>query len=235
MSVNGNLALITGSSIRIGRFIAEKLARDGWRIAAHYHNSYEEAVALKKDLSVYTQVSIFKADLGQVDQAMNMLEEIEEQMGDVDLLVNNASIYKNDNLFELSNESILENYNIHVFSPLQLGRKIKIGNIINILDAELTHQLKKFFSYSLSKKSVFELTKMMAYNMAPSVRVNSIALGPVLFKEGQVKKVFDDLIRNSPLQVQVTLEEIYQTMQFILKTKSITGQCIFLDGGIHLQ
>ena len=108
------------------------------------------------------------------------------------------------------------------------------GNIINILDTDITKNMKSFFSYSLSKKSLYNLTKMLAFSLAPNIRANAIALGATLFKEGQNKKVFDQHIKDSPLQKSPSLSEIYQTIEFLLNSPSITGQCIFLDGGRHL-
>jgi len=231
-------ALITGSSIRIGKYVTELLAMKGWKIALHYHTSEIEAYNLAKKLLPFTDVILFKADLTESSQSKNLIDQINKQLGPVNLIINNASIYKNDNLSNLTQDLLEKNLNIHLNSPIYLAQamiKQDIeGNIINILDTDITKNMKNFFSYSLSKKSLYNLTKMLAFNLAPNIRVNAIALGATLFKEGQNKKVFDQHIKDSPLQRSPELSEIYQAIEFLINTPSVTGQCIFLDGGRHL-
>ena len=236
ISYDHKLALITGSSIRIGKYIAQKLAYDGWKIALHYHTSEREAYELAKELLPLSDVMVFKADLTKAEEATRLMLEVKQQMGEVTLLINNASIYKNDNLANLNSHNFEQNLNIHLSSPLYLAQAMKDidGNIINIIDSDVTHNMNKFFSYSLSKRALFELTKMMAYSLAPSIRVNAIAPGPILFNEELNKELFDRLVEESLLKIKAELQDLYQTIQFLISTPSITGQCIFLDGGRHL-
>lgn len=233
------IALITGSSIRIGKYITESLAQDGWKIALHYHSSEKEAYELANKLIDYVDVILFKADLTDIDQASKLIAQVNEQLGPVSLIINNASIYKNDNLANLNNDFLQDNMNIHANAPILLAKAMLAqeidGNIINILDTDITKNTKKFFSYFLSKKLLFNLTQMLAVSLAPNIRVNSIAPGAMLFKEGQNEGVFNQLIENTPLKNQATLKDLYKTIQFLVNTNSITGQCIFLDGGKHLN
>jgi len=231
-------ALITGSATRIGKYVAEMLANNGWKIALHYHNSEQEAYQLAKKLINHADVIIFKADLTQEDQAINLFKDASNQLGPINLLINNASIHENDNISNLNANKLDKHMNIHLNTPLYLSKLMAeqeiSGNIINFLDTEIFDREKKFFSYRLSKKSLFNLTQMLAVSLAPNIRVNAIALGPTLFKEGQNLELFNQLIADSPLKVKAELEDLYNTILFLLNTKSITGQCIFLDGGMHL-
>jgi pteridine reductase len=231
-------ALITGSSTRIGKYVAQMLTKNGWKIALHYHKGEKEAYQLAKELINLTDVMVFKADLTDEKQSSNLIHEVNKQLGPVNLLINNASIHKNDKLLKLEHDLLDKSLSIHLKAPLYLAKSVGEqnieANIINIIDAEITHQLKCFFSYSLGKKTLLELTKMLAVNLAPQVRVNAIAPGPILFKEGQDLEIFNQLIINSPLKIKAELEDLYQSIQFLINTRSITGQCIFLDGGIHL-
>jgi NAD(P)-dependent dehydrogenase (short-subunit alcohol dehydrogenase family) len=232
-------ALITGASIRIGKYVTESLARDGWKIALHYHNSEKEAYELANKLIDHVDIILFKADLTDIDQASKLISQVNNQLGPVSLLINNASIYKNDNLANLDINFLQDNLNIHANAPVLLAKAMLAqeidGNIINILDTDITKNTKKFFSYFLSKKLLHNLTQMLAVSLAPNFRVNSIAPGAMLFKEGQNKEVFNQLIMDTPLKNQATLKDLYHTIQFLINTNSITGQCIFLDGGKHLQ
>ena len=231
-------ALITGSATRIGKYVAKMLANNGWKIALHYHNSEQEAYQLAKELINHTDLIIFKADLTQEDQAINLFKDASNKLGPINLLINNASIHKNDNISNLSADILDQHMNIHLNTPLYLSKLMAeqdiSGNIINFLDTDIFEREKKFFSYRLSKKALFNLTQMLAVSLAPDIRVNAIALGPTLFKEGQNLKLFNQLIADSPLKVKAELEDLYNAIIFLLNTKSITGQCIFLDGGMHL-
>lgn len=228
------LALITGSTSVIGKEIALKLALDGWKIALHYNNSENYAYEFAKEILPLTDVMLFKADLSVAEQVQKMAQEIITKMGEITLIVNNASLYNNDNIFNLNPINLQESLSLHLACPIYLAKEIKNGDIINIIDTDITQNMKKFFSYSLSKKSLFELTKMMAFSLAPNVKVNAIAPGPVIFKEGQNKELFDSLIKESPLQNKTTIDDIYNAIMFFINTKSVTGECIFLDGGRHL-
>lgn len=232
------VALVTGSAQRIGRYLVEKLANDGWHIALHYNSSEAQAYELANSLLNLTNVMLFKADLTNLNETEKLIQSIKTQLGDVSLLINNASIYKNDDIDNLNAADLQNNLNIHLNSPLFLAQAIlkqKIeANIINILDSDITQNMKKFFSYSLSKKSLLSLTQMLAVSLAPNIKVNAIALGPTLFKEGQNLELFNKLIEESPLKNKVNLEELYNTVDFLIKSQAITGQTIFLDGGRHL-
>ena len=228
------LALITASTSAIGKEIALKLALDGWKIALHYNNSENHAYEFAKEILSLTDVMLFKADLSVAEQVQKMAQEIIEKMGEITLIVNNASLYNNDNIFNLNPINLQQSLSLHLACPIYLAKEIKNGDIINIIDTDITQNMKNFFSYSLSKKSLFELTKMMAFSLAPNIKVNAIAPGPVIFKEGQNKELFDSLIKESPLQNKTTIDDIYNAIIFFIKTKSVTGECIFLDGGRHL-
>lgn len=231
-------ALITGAAVRIGSYLAKKLAYDGYSIALHYNTSEQEAYELAKDLLPLTNVLLFKADLTNKEEATQLISDVNKQLGPVNLLINNASICKNDNLDNLDS-SVLENhFAIHINSIIYLSQNManqKVsGDIINLIDSDISKNLKKFFSYYLSKKSLFDLTKMLAVSLAPSIKVNAIAPGPVLFKEGQNPIVYKDLINEAPLHREATLQELYDSIMFLVNNNSITGQTIYLDGGRHL-
>ena len=232
------IALITGSAVRVGKYIIENLANDGWKIALHYHNSEQEAYNLAKSLLKYTDVMLFKADLNKQEQTSNLINQINQQLGPVNLLINNAAIYNNDNIKNLRNDLLESTLQINLQAPLYLSEAMAkqeiSGNIINIIDSDIVHNMKKFFSYSLSKKTLLTLTQMLAFSLAPHIRVNAVAPGPILFKEGQNLELFNQLINDSPLKNKPALLELYQTIQFLINSPSITGQVIYLDGGRHL-
>lgn len=233
------IALITGSAVRVGKYIAENLSSRGWKIAIHFNHSKKEAIELARKLIEFNDVTVHKADLTNFSQITKMISEIHEQLGNIDLLINNASVYKNDLLENLNEENFDENINLHLKAPMFLAKLLAkqdtMANIINILDDDIKFNRKNFFSYSVSKKALAELTRMLALSLAPNIRVNAIAPGPILFKEGQDLGLFNRIIASSPLKTKTDLEDLLETIEFLVKTESITGQCIFLDGGRHLN
>jgi pteridine reductase len=231
---NHKLALITGSTSEIGKKIALKLASDGWKIALHYNSSEKKAYELAKELLPLVDVMVFKADLSVAEQVQKMSHKISREMGEISLIINNASLFKNDNILNLDPINLQESLNLHLSCPIYLAKEMKNGDIINIIDTNITQNIKKFFSYSLSQKSLFELSRMMAFNLAPNIKVNAIAPGPIIFKEGQNKELFDSLVSESPLQNKATIDDLYNAIMFFVNTKSVTGECMFLDGGRHL-
>lgn len=232
------IALVTGAALRVGKYIAERLAKDGWSIALHYNTSEKEAYELAQYLLPIGNVMLFQADLTDHAQAKNLILEINKQLGPISLLINNASIYKNDNLNNLDTKDLEKNFAIHVNSVIYLAqgmaRQEINGDIINIIDSDISHDLEKFFSYLLSKKTLLSLTSMLAMSLAPNIKVNAISPGPLLFKDGQNLKIFNELILTSPLRKSTSLEELYDTIDFLVKSCSITGQNIYLDGGRYL-
>ncbi len=131
------IALITGCAVRVGRDIAEKLAQDGWFIALHYNSSEQEAYELARSLLTITNVITFKADLTKQVEAINLIAEVNRQLGPVSLLINNASIYKNDNLFDLTSLSLEKNFAIHINSVIYLAQSMSTqgvsGDILTLL------------------------------------------------------------------------------------------------------
>ena len=214
------------------------LANDGWKIALHYHSSEKEAYQLAKSLLPFVDVILFKADLTKTEAVANLVAQVNQQLGPIKLLINNASIHKNDQLANLTNEVLQQHLQIHLQAPIFLAKAMAEqgidGNIINIIDSDTSKNMLKFFSYSLSKKALVDLTKMLAVSLAPHIRVNAISPGAMLFKEGQNIELFNQFIADSPLKTQPALKDLYQTIMFLINTDSVTGQCIFLDSGKYL-
>jgi NAD(P)-dependent dehydrogenase (short-subunit alcohol dehydrogenase family) len=109
------------------------------------------------------------------------------------------------------------------------------ANIINMLDYAVINPPQNFLSYGITKSALFSLTKNLALSLAPNIRVNSIAPGPVIANHRQSAERFNESFCASPLGFSASLEEIANTVKYILNTSSLTGQTIILDGGKHLS
>ncbi|MDW5376134.1 SDR family oxidoreductase [Halomonas sp. HP20-15] len=232
-------ALVTGGATRIGRFFAMHLAQQGYDVALHYHHSSEQA----------TQVAEAIRDMGQACECL----PCDFRQGDVEtlisrsrarfpglcVLVNSASAYAAAAIAETSGALLEEQFAVNLFAPFRLTRsfakEIGEGDIVNILDNKIAFNQPAYAAYLLAKKSLGELTRMAALELAPRIRVNAIAPGVVL--PASVRS--DDYLAwrrgGIPLARQGELDELGQALDYLLKNRFVAGQTLFVDGGESLK
>jgi pteridine reductase len=186
------VALITGCAVRIGRAIAQHLADSGWDVALHYSTSGQAIIDCENDLKrTYPDQRFFtfQADFSDSEQTSLLIKLVLDRFGRLDLLVNNASVFKAGSLKETTTKLFREQLQINTVAPFILIREYANqslkGQIINIVDSRITSNKSEHLSYSLSKKSLWELTKMAALELAPKFRVNAIAPGAILSPAGK--------------------------------------------------
>lgn len=218
--------MVTGGAVRIGRAITEALQSAGAEVMVHYRNSRAEAEALSP-FTVY-------ADLQSVEDCSRLVEEA----GQLDILINNASIFSKQLLAGATPESVLREFNINLFAPMELTRAFAAqagrGVIVNLLDRRIRCNDVSCVPYSISKKGLEALTQLSAVEYAPNIRVNAVAPGPVLPPPGSSAQSARELAGNIPLQDLPVPEEIADAVLFLSRAKSITGQVVYVDGGQHL-
>lgn len=171
------------------------------------------------------------------------LKSLATHLEKVDLLINNASVFSQDTVLS-PDYSLLDNsFKVHTMAPLYLSNELyglvssqkSTASIINICDYNVDENVNgDFFSYHLGKKMLWEITKTMALSYAPSTRVNAIGLYQALKHEKQSENQYDRAIDQTPLRRQVSIQDICNAIDFIVKTPSITGQLINLDSGMQL-
>jgi NAD(P)-dependent dehydrogenase (short-subunit alcohol dehydrogenase family) len=235
------IAFITGSSKRIGKALAEHLAQKGWSIAIHYSTSENAALQLVNQLSVkfpLQKFEAFKTDLAQINEVVVLIPNVIAKFGKIDLLINNASVFDSAYLKTTSTELFDSQIDVNLKAPFFLIRdfanQCKKGNIINFVDTRVTSNKSNFAAYSLSKKALWELTKMAALELAPDIRVNAIAPGVTLAPEIESEDYLLNLAKKIPMKKPGGLEPIIRSMNFILENEHLTGQLIFADGGENL-
>jgi NAD(P)-dependent dehydrogenase (short-subunit alcohol dehydrogenase family) len=235
-------ALVTGGAKRIGRAIALSLARQGWKVAVHYHGSREGAEqAVGEIRSAGGAAVALQADLGREDEVLRLLPEAERALGPVTLLVNNASVFEMDKIETVTRESWDRHIETGLRAPLvliqELARRLPAdarGNVINMLDERVLALTPYFLSYTVAKAGLWTLTQTLALGLAPRIRVNGIGPGPTLPSPRQTEEQFREQWRRMPLGRGTTPEEIARAVEFILSAPAMTGQMIALDGGQHL-
>ena len=237
-----NKIIITGAATRIGAAIAKKLSGPGVDIVIHYNNSKAKAEKLKKELNKNnTNVYLIKGDLSKENDLKKIIKFSKSKLKYFNCLINNASLFENDNLKNFTSKSWNNHININLKAPAFLTREFaknvrgKNNNIINIIDQRVFKLTPFFFSYTLSKAGLYTLTKTSAMSLAPNIRVNGIAPGPTIKNKRQTDKHFKKQYLATPLRQQVNVEEICNAVDFFIKNSSITGQVLAVDSGQNLN
>jgi NAD(P)-dependent dehydrogenase (short-subunit alcohol dehydrogenase family) len=157
----------------------------------------------------------------------------------VDLLVNSASIFPESRLEDVTSENLAQCVQVHAAAALELGRamagKCASGDIINFLDSRITDYDHAHLAYHLSKRMLADLTRIMALEFAPAVRVNAVAPGLILPPVGQDDSYLEKLASTNPLNRHGGPDDIVRAVLFLLGSPFVTGQTIFVDGGRHMR
>lgn len=230
--------LITGGADRIGRAMALTFAEMGYDVALHYLNSKEKAASTKQDiLSMNRRCDLFRADLRDSSAVSSLITEVCNEY-DLVSLVNNASVFVESSLLEGDHCLAQEMFDINFKAPSLLtkefARRQKKGHIINMLDTKVSQNSTRHFDYLLSKKFLYDYTKMTALHLAPHIRVNGIAPGMILPPPGEDEKYLKKRSEEIPLQRPGSLEAIQSTLRYLVQNDFITGEVIYVDGGENL-
>jgi len=235
-------ALVTGGAKRIGRAIAQGLAGDGWAIAIHHNSADEEARSLMREIEAKGGRAVaLKADLADADAVSKLVPQAAAALGALSLLINNASLFENDDAQNITPAGWNAHLDVNLRAPALLAQAFAAqlpqgqdGNIINMIDQRVWRPTPKFFSYTVSKMALWDMTRLQAMSFAPHIRVNGIGPGPALKNARQNEKDFARQTASTILRRGTNPDEIYAAIRFILASPSMTGQMIALDGGQHL-
>ncbi|MCI5049494.1 MAG: SDR family oxidoreductase [Rickettsiales bacterium] len=231
---------ITGGAQRIGKHIALSLAEAGYDIALHYRHSKEQAEELRSTIqSMGRACSIASADFNDAFDANRLFNELSANDAPITHLINNASIFQKDTLKNLTRESFDLHMHANLLAATQccaaFSANAHAQSIINISDGiEGWSMSSQFLSYALSKRVIENLTELLAPELAPRIRINTLALGPSLIGEMDGEDVFDKLAAASPLNRTSAPQEVCDAVLFLLNAPSVTGQKLALNGGMQL-
>jgi pteridine reductase len=244
-AANPHIALITGAAHRIGAAITRRLHREGLDIALHYHRSQAAAEALQEELEGRRadSVRLIQADLNVLEQLTEMIQQISQWRGRLDLLVNNASSFYPTPLEQLSVEQWDDLMGTNLKAPFFLATaaapllRATRGAIINLVDIHAERPLKHHPVYSMAKAGNAMMVKSLARELGPEIRVNGVAPGAILWPEQELsEQVKNEILSRTSLGRSGTPEEIAGTVRFLaLDAPYITGQIIAVDGGRSVQ
>lgn len=238
------VALVTGAGKRLGRAIALALAQDGWDIGVHCRDSVAEAKQTVTDIQALgRRAVVLQADLDDAGQCQTLVPRLADSLGPVSGLVNSASRFEYDDIRSFTPESLQQHLVPNLMAPLLLAQSLASqlpaapvqGIIVNLLDQKLFNLNPDFLSYTLSKAALSAATTMLAQALAPRMRVVGVAPGLTLPSYLQDDAAFARAHRTlSPLGASSTARDVADTVVFAMKTRSITGTTLLVDGGQHL-
>jgi len=242
MKKNKNV-LITGASKRIGKQICKELAEAKYNIIIHYNSSEREAKQLQKNIKkLNVECETIGCDFKNSKSLNGFFKRASKLIGPISCLVNNASIFKNDNVDSFNEKLWDEHMSVNLFAPLKISQDFKKmlpknmkGHIINILDQNVINPEIDFFSYSITKSALHSAAVILAKTFAPNIKVNSIGPGPTLKNKHQSTRHFKNQVKKTLLKTGSSPKEISKSVKFILESEAITGQFIVVDGGEHLE
>jgi len=233
-------ALITGASQRIGREIALHLAKNGFDIGLHFSKSKEAAEQTKKEIESFgRRVLLLQADLSNPDEIDDLFNSLSNEKTTIDVVINNAAIMPKSDLMKITWQDWDKVMNINLRGAWLLTRKaVEImspgGVVINISDAGAEMHWTGYGAYGISKYALNELTRLLAKELAPSIRVCAIAPGLLLKSESMSQEEWDRLAERVPGKSAGDLGAFLATLDLLISNGYITGEIITLNGGASL-
>ncbi|WDR04068.1 SDR family oxidoreductase [Devosia algicola] len=237
------VALVTGASDRIGAAIASQLGTSGYSVIVHYRSDPAGADEVKSAICKSGgHAATIGADLTNRTERASLIAEAAAPFGPLTVLINNASVFDPDSALDLDEAVWDKHFAIHAEAPMFLARDFAAqlpdgaeGNIVNMIDERVLNLSPAYFSYTLSKSVLWTATRTLAQSLAPNIRVNAIGPGPVLPHSRQSQTEFDHSVDQLPLKRHASPHDIADGVLLLLKTGSLTGQMLALDGGEHLE
>jgi pteridine reductase len=247
VELEDKVALVTGGAARIGAQICRTLANAGAIVAIHCHRSLAAAEDLVEEIEAAGGESfVVRADLSEEDDRVALIDSVIERAGRLDILVNNASIFEKIPLDEMTSDAAQMMWRVNAEAPLMLIQhaaphlrfegKDDPGSVINMIDnssgrndwPELSH-------YCASKAALLSMTRSLAQELSPSIRVNAVGPGAILFQDWESEEKRSAVLSSIPMGRQGNTEEVAETVLFLAAGPSyITGQIIDVDGGWSL-
>ena len=238
------VVLITGAAHRIGATTAKLLHQNGMNIVLHYRGSREEAQAVQKELNEQREnsVMLIQADLHITNGLSTLIEESVKAWGRLDALINNASSFYPTKIEKATEDHWDDLMGSNLKAPFFLSQaasphlKKTNGCIINIVDIHAERPLKNFPIYSMAKAGLAMMTKSLACELGPEIRVNGVAPGAILWPENLDEVAKQRIVSRTFLKRQGEPNDISKTILYLIKDASyVTGQIIAVDGGRSLN
>ncbi|MDD2834266.1 MAG: pteridine reductase [Methylotenera sp.] len=245
--VKNKVVLITGGAKRVGAAICRELHANGAQIMIHYKSSVVEARALQAELNLLhpNSAGIIQADLHNIGVLPSLINETVRLFGQLDVLINNASTYFPTEIGQINEENWHDLMGSNLKAPVFLAQaaanelRKHHGCIINITDMHVERPKKGYVIYSVAKAGLVTLTKSLAHELGPDVRVNAVAPGPVQWPDNnpQFDEVYRQRVINQTLLKRTGQpEDVAKAVKFLTyDAPFVTGHVLAVDGGRSLN
>ncbi len=243
-SLAGKVALVTGSAHRVGKVIALSLAAEGAHLIVHYHGSDKAALETVHELQALgVRALSYRADQSNPQEVAGLFDAIRSEFGRLDILVNSAGMFKKTDFLELTYEEWQRVLDVNLTGPflcsqqaarLMLAQEPPGGVIINIIDNSALQPWPQFPHHSVAKSGVLMLTRLLARRLAPAIRTNAIAPGPVLKEPGRTDESWARVAERVPLGRNGTPEDVGRAVVYLAREDFLNGVILNVDGGEHL-
>lgn len=246
MKLAGKVALVTGAAHRVGKAIAQALAREGADIVVHYGRSADAAQATAREIELLgRRVFLAQADMSDWQSAAGLGAAALAHFGKIDILVNSASSYVAADYFATSQAQFDEAMDVNCKGPFALSQVIgrammeradfgdgEYGHIVNIVDEGAFYPSRAYAAHAVSKAALLALTHTQTLVMGPKVRVNAICPGPILKPPTYSEERWQNLRSTNPLGALGSGEQVGEIVIFLVTgPQFINGDCIMLEGG----
>ncbi len=239
-ALRGKTALVTGAARRVGAVIARTLHAAGANLVLHYRSSADDATALARELNGLRPASaaLAECDLLEIARLPALVEVAVAEFGGLDILVNNASSFYPTPLGDVTEMDWDDLIGTNLKAPLFLAQAAAPrlheaqGLIVNLADIHGVKPLRRYPVYSIAKAGLIMLTRSLARELGPHVRVNAIAPGPVMWPDGVDHALQDKITQRTALKRAGSAEDVARAcLFFATDAPYVTGQVLAVDGG----
>jgi pteridine reductase len=239
MQLRDKIAVVTGAGHRVGKFIALELAGAGAHVVVHYHRAEAEARATVEEIRQKTVRAIaVSGDLASPEGVERLFQAADSEFGGVDVLVNSAAIMERGDALTLARDDWQRTLDLNLTAPFFCAQRAARsmlarggGAIVNIADLGGLEPWAKYPAHSVSKAGLIMLTKVLAKALAPRVRVNAVAPGPVLKPPDWDEARWRAVGEHTLLKRTGSGYDVARAVRFLLEQDYITGETLVVDGG----
>ncbi|MFT4939395.1 MAG: pteridine reductase [Paraglaciecola sp.] len=238
--MNNKVVFITGSAKRLGAFTARRLHNAGFNVVLHCNHSLTEAQELLTELNNIraNSAKLVQGDLSELDSLENIAGAALSAFNRLDVLINNASAFYPTPIGSITATDWQNLVGSNMQAPLFISQycckalQEQNGVIINMVDIHAQHPLKHHTVYCMAKSALVTMTKSLALELAPAVRVNGVAPGAILWPESEISELDkQEILKQIPAQRLGELNDIAQAIEYLIEASYVTGQIIAVDGG----
>ncbi len=243
MKIRGSVIFITGAAQRIGRSLALDLASRGAKLVVHYGQSSRQARSLQTQVEKKYQgiLKLVQGDLTRFEEVQRVAREAWEAFGHVDVLINNASTFFPTPLGKVSEQDWDNLFSVNAKAPFFLSeflglrmKKARGGKILQMADWAAHRPYLGYLPYCASKAALLCLSQGLAKSLAPQVQVNSVLLGPILWKD-QDEDTRLEVLKKIPLSRTGHPRDVVNAVRFFIENDFMTGAELHVDGGRHVE